>query len=133
LQRLRRIGLCSTAVTDRGLKFLERIPSLGDVWLDENDQLTAEGIRSLMKNVSGVRVHVMNHPSLPREIVEQQQRDEREWPPVLASRGALTVTVLVGLLVIMTAALGFWLVVRRRRGEMIKAESAGVSQKQLEQ
>ena len=62
LKCLNRINIMAPAITDRGLLALRKMPSLQDVWLVENDKLTAAGRENLNKTNPAVRLHVMNRP-----------------------------------------------------------------------
>ena len=63
LKNLQSANIMADGVTDRGLKALARQPSLQDIWLVENDRITAAGMDALKKVLPSVRLHVMNRPA----------------------------------------------------------------------
>ena len=62
LKHLNRINIMAPAITDRGLLAIRKMPSLQDVWLVENDKLTAAGRDSLTKTNPAARLHAANRP-----------------------------------------------------------------------
>jgi hypothetical protein len=61
LKRLERMNIMWTPITDQGLKHIAKINTMRDIWLNETDELTDEGIKFLEDR--SVRMHVQNRLS----------------------------------------------------------------------
>lgn len=54
------LGITDTKVTDEGLQHLTKITTLQNVWVCENDKLTAAGIAAFKAPYPQINVHIMN-------------------------------------------------------------------------